>query len=240
MNNNKYFYSNLRKDRTGSQIHDSILAYAYCFQNNLNYSGAIGESNFKSVNELSNFLNIPLPKKKIDNNAILIDTKKYKFYNNQFLNEKFINKLKSSFNYKKNSIFTIVIHIRRGDVNENTMYKNKETRYLPNSYYINIIKKVKNINKEKIIKVYSESISQESFDNFKKLGCEIYLDTPLKEVWESIINADIFIMSKSSFSFVPGIFCKGVVIYKDFWHSKLKLKNWVNVKKIKDELLSNG
>ena len=41
-----------------------------------------------------------------------------------------------------------------------------------------------------------------------------------------MISADIFIMSKSSFSYVPAVFNNNKVIYTEMWHKKLD--NWIS------------
>jgi hypothetical protein len=70
------------------------------------------------------------------------------------------------------------------------------------------------------VHVFSESASDESFAPFLALGTAahgaddktvavtmaLHLDTPLEEVWAAFKDADVLIMSKSSFSYVPALY----------------------------------
>ena len=99
-------------------------------------------------------------------------------------------------------------------------------RYLYNSYYtniINMIKKYKSTYKLNIT-ILSEKKSYESLDCFSEYN--ILLNKNLTECWEMMYKADILVISKSSFSYVPAIYNKNIVIYTLFWHKKLE--NWLD------------
>lgn len=251
---NKY----LEEDRLGSRIHLDIHLYAYCALNKIDYGGSYYIKkkirNYKLLKEhieLSKFLKIPHPKDfsnknigsiinldKVENlfNIINFNTKLYPSKNiNNFLTDNFINLLRNNFIFKKKEKFTIVVHIRRGDVNPNT----HPERYLPNEYYCNILELITsiiNIKSYEII-IISESQAYESFECFKKYdNIKFEFDRDTKSNWENMINSDIFIMSKSSYSYVPALFCKGIVVYKDFWCSKLN--EWVSHNNIKNTLIN--
>lgn len=149
-----------------------------------------------------------------------------------------------------NNEFKIVVHIRRGDVNP-CRYPE---RYLPNDHYMRLIEKywptemqLSSSNytssfqtelpstgtmTEKTVRViiYSESESYESFDVFYKYNYTVLLDTSdLGAIWNDIIDADVFIMSRSSFSHVPAILnMKGKIIFTPFWEQPL-LEDWIVV-----------
>ena len=113
-----------------------------------------------------------------------------------------------------------MVHIRRGDVNPNK-YPN---RYVYNKYYIDLLKCIISEIKEKSyqITIISEKNSYEPFDNFKEFkNIQFDLDTNTISNWKKIINSDIFIMSKSSYSYTPALFCRGIVIYINFWCPKI-------------------
>jgi len=78
-----------------------------------------------------------------------------------------------------------------------------------------------------MINIYSESESFESWSEFLKLGCQLKLGTSLTECWQAFINSDVLILSRSSFSYVPALYCKGLVIYSDFWHKPVE--GWLDV-----------
>lgn len=133
----------------------------------------------------------------------------------------------SDFDYKYNNNFNITLHIRRSDVTP----KRHPQRYLYNKYYINKLNKILehlgNIDRSKIIiNICSQSNSFESLDEFtiifKDYNVKLYLDTSLKTVFDLMIHADVLVMSKSSFSFVPAFYNKRCVIYHEFWHKKIR------------------
>ena len=124
---------------------------------------------------------------------------------------------------------TIVVHIRRGDVHpcDNYTYN----RYLPNSHYIALIDQYRTSNHSKVI-VHSEFQSQvEPWMDFDDIdGIEFKMDSDPVETWRDILNADVFIMSLSSFSLVSALFSKASkVIYSPFWHRPQP--QWVRVSK---------
>jgi len=51
---------------------------------------------------------------------------------------KFLNHIRSAIEYDKNTDFVVNLHIRRGDVTPEFL-----DRYLPNSYYTNLIRHIK-------------------------------------------------------------------------------------------------
>ena len=50
----------------------------------------------------------------------------------------------------------------------------------------------------------------------------------MEKTWEIMIDSDILIMSKSSFSWVPAMYNQNLVIYPECWLKKLP--KWVNSK----------
>lgn len=222
-----YYFSRGRNDRSGAQIHDMLFAKAYCMKNNYHYVGCPIKSG--ETKELIRYLKLPNYYNeyiaKTYYNHIELDSKKYKELDSDIFTPYIRKEIISNFNYTSTDIFTITIHIRRGDVNP---HKHAD-RYLYNKYYIKILLQIYTslyINKctpTIRINICSESKSYENLNEFKKYfpKCNLYLDTPLKEVYSLAINADIFIMSRSSFSFIPAFYNKKCVIYHPFWHNKL-------------------
>ena len=208
-----------------------LFAKAYCIKNNYKYIGC--PIHTKETKKLVKYLNLQNNYRKITPtqlNTKRLNPKKYRSADSKIFTPKIRNLIISNFNkYEYNNDFTITCHIRRGDVNP-TKYPN---RYLYNKYYIDLLNKII-IYLESIchititINICSESKSYEAFDIFKKKipKCNLYLDSKLNKVYNLGINADIFILSKSSFSFVPAFFNKNCVIYYPFWHKKLD--HWID------------
>jgi len=123
---------------------------------------------------------------------------------------------------KPHADIDIAIHIRRGDVSNiaNT------DRYTDNSYYANIIKKMKALYPSYSITIFSEG----TYDDFKDLGLAescFRLNTDVFETFHSLVCSKVLITAKSSFSYCAGIINRNTVYYDTFWHKKLD--HWINI-----------
>ena len=117
----------------------------------------------------------------------------------------------------------VAVHVRRGDVTPCT----EPERYLPNSYYLALLDQYVPADKGANVTIYSDadlSSREEKWKDFTDRGYTLALkttSTDLRQVWQAFITADIFIMSKSSFSLVPALFNHNTVVYTPFWHQPL-------------------
>lgn len=164
---------------------------------------------------------------------------------------------------KKNSKFTIGLHVRRGE-----LYVVDGNRMLPNEYYIDNANKIINIckklNVDYIIELYTELpdrdliitgkhpgingriskdhiISREShkIEEFNILpNLEKYINEDLLITFDRMINCDILIASKSSLSACASYLKKGITIYSEFWHS-LNTKDIEYTSPLYDVILEN-
>lgn len=146
---------------------------------------------------------------------------------------------------QNNEAISIVLHIRRGDIWPET----HPNRYIYNSYYMDILKSIisKISDNYKIticsdtrLDKYSEywkekgfpSLTTETFDiftnSFSKDKIQFKINENTDITLKRMIESDIFIMSRSSFSYIAAIFNKGIVIYHPFWVGKLN--GWLNSK----------
>ena len=145
----------------------------------------------------------------------------------------------------KNKTFTIGLHVRRGELNVVS-----SDRLLPNSHYISIaqciIKLLEANHVDYIIELYTEVanstikvtphhvgikkrihkpklITPESSNihEFDILPClQKYINTPMYETFDRMINCDILVASKSSFSACAAYLKnEGITVYYPFWHS---------------------
>ncbi len=120
----------------------------------------------------------------------------------------------------------VSVHIRRGDVNVNM-----PTRYVPNSYFVGLIEKIQSIEPNAVINIFSDTShentnngnasTRESLDIFKEMGCNLYINLDIYETWKMMIDCDILISSRSSFSWVPGFYNKNLIIHYDSWIQKM-------------------
>ena len=162
---------------------------------------------------------------------------------------------------KKNPIFTIGVHVRRGE-----LYVVDSDRMLPNSYYINIVKKlIKICNEcdiEFIVELYTEVSTKqltitgkhpgicdrikedividpknnkiEDFDVIPNLHKYINEDT--LNTYDRMINSDILITSRSCFSCSASYIKSGISIYHKFWHRMMTKDIEVNDPKLEDKV----
>ncbi len=116
------------------------------------------------------------------------------------------------------SVYTIAVHIRRGDVSPCTF----SNRYMSNDYYLQLTKRYYKqvpLQYEKIVvNIYSESESYESFEVFEQYGYNLHLDDSLYNVWHALSTANVAILSISSFSYVPAIINPNTVVYTMYRH----------------------
>ena len=105
---------------------------------------------------------------------------------------------------KKEDTFVIAVHIRRGDIVP--CNANFGARYLPNQHYLQLIQAyLPPLSSQKTTQViiYSESNSTEAWEDFLQYNYTVALDTNVADLWKGIMMADVVILSRSSFSFVP-------------------------------------
>jgi len=120
--------------------------------------------------------------------------------NNLFqLKYNYVHDYKNLIKTKQDSL-NIVIHVRRGDYKTfgNKNNHGGEGLCLPISYYINSISKIKNIDSYKILIVTDDKNYVK--DNFSFIKHEIIGGNEIQD-FQVIMNADIVILSNSTFSF---------------------------------------
>ena len=227
-------FSKLRMDRSGAKILSMLKCEAYFFKNNLAYGGAVDRpSKYYSIRTchmnlpkyleqcipLCNLFGLPRPKLDYDifiNTNITINDVEYPFDKSylNFLYERCKNNFKHLSTNSTNE-YIVAIHIRRGDVTKNGKWMHK---YIPNNYYVDLIERLKasaNKNNKNIkIYIFSEKVTDDSFDVFEKLGCVLMIETDLVETWNYFIMADLLVTAPGAFSVVPALIRpKGNIIY---------------------------
>lgn len=120
----------------------------------------------------------------------------------------------------------IAIHVRRGDSTNNTR------RFVNHSYFINVLDDIteylKLHNRACSIQLYSEGV-REDLPEFEKYPNLTYrLNDDHFDTLHHMICADVLVMSKSTFSYLPALFnTNGVIIYKPFWLLPPKPLEWI-------------
>lgn len=235
--NMTHFYCKRRYDRAGSALQDYLMAHAFAFHFRRKFAGACGP-NWYPLHHLAQTKMIELLglEEEIlildecptanDTSALILDTYVYYMWKDtdvwtpewiEYMQQQRRKDLQQEQSSKQQES-SMVVHIRRGDVHpcDNYTYN----RYLPNSHYIALIDQYRTSNHSKVI-VHSEFQSRvEPWMDFDDIdGIEFKMDTDPVETWRDILNADVFIMSLSSFSLVAALFSKASkIVYSPFWH----------------------
>lgn len=128
--------------------------------------------------------------------------------------------------YFKPFVVNIAVHIRRGDVNQ-TIYP---YRYTPTHYFKqiidNLLTEYQNVN----ICIFTE-ITEENKDEFLVFtdpNIQIISGGDALVTFEHLVKADVLVMSKSSFSYVAGLYNENKVLYTPFWHNPLNHWNIIH------------
>ena len=128
----------------------------------------------------------------------------------------------------KNECINIVVHVRRGDSTNN------KRRFVNHDYFVNCLKCITHWLDSRMInysiQIYSEGKKDDlqEFEIFNKLTYRLNDDH--FDTLHHMICADILIMSKSTFSYLPALLNEnGVIVYKPFWllPPKPLESNWI-------------
>mmetsp|Transcript_27293 Transcript_27293/g.54596 ORF Transcript_27293/g.54596 Transcript_27293/m.54596 type:complete len:348 (+) Transcript_27293:43-1086(+) len=129
----------------------------------------------------------------------------------------------------------ISVHVRRGDLDPSTAAKwSERLKYLPNAYYLDLIDRELSRRQNKLCSVVihteeayfmmrgrgkntggrsKNTAPTEDNDEFRRRNYTVVVGGREEVAWRDFIDCDVFIASKSSFSFVPAIFSRGTVIF---------------------------
>ena len=221
-------YSVARTDRSGSAIHDMVLALAYAKSLGANYGGACPRSKILSSRKteretlirelgLQHVLKFACPRDR--RTERIVQRPVYWNLQKQLLTTEFLQWLWNtqvavtlpSRPPRRN----VVAHIRRGDVSPCGKWAD---RYSPNSHYRDILKR--HIPRDVPVTIYSESFSSpEPWDEAPDFAnYTLLLDTDVTTVWRAIASAQYVVLSKSTFSYTPALLnpYNATVLYTPF------------------------
>lgn len=134
--------------------------------------------------------------------------------------------------YEEEEGIHIAIHIRRGDVTENSSNPNIRMRWLDTDYYARVLKLLlKKLEGRKFhIYIFSQGTKEEFQEDFSFPNVHYCLDMMAQNTFWHLTQADILIISKSSFSYKPALLSSGIIIApKHFWHGYPELERWIIV-----------
>lgn len=171
---------------------------------------------------------------------VIILAEQDQFYRNQYdamevLQKKFYScpdRVNDKLIFEKENI-NIAVHVRRGDILQNGKKENPNLtmRFQGNDYFekaLNIA--LSKITSKESIHIYIFSQGNENdFAEFKKYdNVHFCLDMNAKNSFLHMVNADILITSKSSFSYKPALLNKGIKICpENFWHGYPQNQSWI-------------
>lgn len=131
--------------------------------------------------------------------------------------------------------FNIAIHIRRGDIviGQENQNANLLLRWQGNDYFEKVLRTIVDTvktDKPIVIYLFSQGVI-EDFPEFKQYNnLHFCLDMNAQDSFLHMVNADLLITSKSSFSYKPALLSKGIkVCPKDFWHGYPKTEDFILV-----------
>ena len=134
--------------------------------------------------------------------------------------------------YEEEEGIHIAIHIRRGDVTENSSNPNIRMRWLDTDYYARVLKLLlKKLEGGKFhVYIFSQGTKEEFQEDFSFPNVHYCLDMMAQNTFWHLTQADILIISKSSFSYKPALLSSGIIIApKHFWHGYPELERWIIV-----------
>ena len=118
----------------------------------------------------------------------------------------------------------VAIHVRRGDVGSNT----NALRFTPNKKILKTIECLRQVSKSQGTSFRIEIFSQgepADFTEFSDAGCHLNLDTDAVWTMRKLVEADVLVMAKSSFSYAAALINRGVKIYEPTFNPPLS--HWI-------------
>ena len=131
-----------------------------------------------------------------------------------------VTKLKAKYTNRTGGKNILASHIRRGQIMQWTP-EEREGRFLPNDYFVNVIKQVKSVSPNIESHIYSMGqpgeFTEFSGDTHFHLSKDENDFEGTCEALRAMINADILVMSRSGMSYMAGILSNGINIVHPFW-----------------------
>lgn len=123
---------------------------------------------------------------------------------------------------------TVAVHIRRGDVAMTDPVT--RARYTDDVKVLGALRELIPVLEELRLPVrillYSEG-KPEDFAAFAELGCELQIGGDAFETFHNLVESDVLIMAKSSFSFVAALLSDAIKLYEPCWNAPLS--DWIAI-----------
>jgi hypothetical protein len=123
--------------------------------------------------------------------------------------------------YGEQGIARVAVHVRRGDVSRST----NRQRYVSTEHVFETIRRVSsevigNGLRPKIT-LYSQGSPGDFADITESLPVDLQLDRDPLWTMERLIEAEVLVTAKSSFSYVAALLSEGAIYYQPFWHKPM-------------------
>lgn len=154
----------------------------------------------------------------------------------EYLRERFMkaSARKEDVTFYESGFFNIAVHVRRGDIvgTDGKVVEEYRQRWLSIDYYLEILDTLTELltNEDLRIYIFSQG-NKEDFKEFDKYQNVSYcLDESEQETFGNLVNSDLLVMGKSSFSYDAALIQRGIRIYPNsFWGTCPESKWWIRL-----------
>ena len=243
---NKFYTSIKSNDGFGAQYQRIIQTYIYCKSKNLKFVYRpleCVEHNYDNDvtynDQLEKLMNLKNSIENIDNknsiNELDYGAIVMPFFENNideccksehmdFIKKCFWENKDKSINFFNNNKFNVAIHIRRENHIDRGVAGDRVTT--PNSYYLNIMNKIREKYKDKdiLFHIYSQG-NMRNFIDLANDNVMFYINYDIIETFKGLVSAEALVTSPSSLSYVAALISDGEIYYKRFWHKPRN--NWI-------------
>ena len=236
MSNVKYTHIGIG-DGFGAQYQQLIISYVVCSIGNKKFVYTPRnkmEHNYDNdpnyINKIENLMNI---KNNIENNndnqAINVNIRQCMNWFEKNIdtacNSHYFQLMKGYFwknkerNIFKNDKINVAVHVRRPNQCDNRI----QGTNTPDSYYLNIMKIIREKYKDKnlLFHIYSQG-DPANFKKYESEDVQFHINEDICKTFIGMVAADILVTSASSFSYIAALLSDGEVYYKKFWHKPRK------------------
>jgi len=130
----------------------------------------------------------------------------------------------------------ISIHLRRGDVGASGRFAERFTADDAVLRRIGrLLESLGNERRRVVLRLFSEG-RPEDFAAFAAAGAALHLDQDVFETFHHLVNSEVVVLAKSSFSYLAGLIGGGLCLYEPFRHPRLP--GWLDFRTV-DSMRSN-
>ena len=206
-------------------LHNKIKTIEHNYDNNPEY-----------LNKIENLMNLKdnfgLVENNSDKNINLLDFSVISIFENNidfYMESDSLKNLRNIFWKNKIKKFdtnklNISIHVRRPNIDDNRI----EGTVTPDKYYLDIIRHLRQLyyNKDILFHIYSQG-NIENFKIYENDDVILHINENIFDTFIGLVEANILVMSASSFSYSAGFLNDCIIYYLPFWHKPYK--KWITL-----------